>query len=657
MNKSERMQALVEQLNSASYAYYTLGEPVMSDKLWDDLYNELSSLERETGEQLPNSPTRMVGSQPLSGFAEHTHITRLWSMDKAQNEGELAQWFARAERLRAQDADLPALSYIVEYKLDGLTLNLTYQDGQLIQAATRGNGVTGEAILPQAMTVQGVPRFIPYRGLLEVQGECIMRLSSLEAYNKTAETPLKNARNAAAGALRNLDPQVTASRRLSIICYEIGTIENPPYTTQQGMLDFLRAQGFPTGDCEKTAHSMQEALAIIRDIEAKRDTLDYLIDGAVVKITDLATRARFGYTDKFPRWAVAYKFEAEENTTVLESVTWEPGRTGKLTPLAHVSAVDFAGVTVKKATLNNYGDITRKRLAIGKTVWIRRSNDVIPEIMGCVSDDEPGTVIEKPTVCPACGEALVERGAHLYCINRETCRPQAVARLSHFASRDAMDIESFSEKTAGLLYDKLGVRDPADLYHLRREQLEGLEGFKEKRIDNLFAALEKSKHCALDAFLLAVGVPNVGKRTARDLAMQYQTLDNVRSADIASLQSIRDIGDIVAQSVADFFSYPENNVMIDRLLQAGVAPQWNEAPSAGGALAGMSVVVTGRLETLSRADAEALIASNGGTPSASVSKKTALLVCGEDAGSKLQKAQTLGVRIISEQEFLDMLKA
>lgn len=653
MEKYTDMRSLVDYLNKTAYAYYVLDDPLISDKEWDELYNQLLAMEKETGTVLPDSPSLRVGGEPLAAFRQHRHITRLWSMDKAQSEEELNAWFDRTEKLWAQDGGLPPLQYGVEYKFDGLTLNLTYDQGVLTEAATRGNGEVGEAILPQARTVRNVPLTIPWKGKIEVQGECIMRLSALKKYNETAQEPLKNARNAAAGALRNLDPAVTASRNLSAFFYQVGTIENPPYSDQVGMVRFLKDQGFPVSPYFETAGSRQDVIRLIRAIEEKRPELDFLIDGAVIKVMDQKTREKMGFTDKFPRWAVAYKFAAEESTATLEKVTWELGRTGKLTPLAHVSPVDFAGVTVRKATLNNAGDIQRKGLTLGCTVWIRRSNDVIPEIMGCVEDGQGGKPILTPDKCPACGGELTWRGANLYCLNRESCRPQAVARLAHFASRDAMDITGFSEKTADLLYDKLSVRDAADLYHLTVEQLQGLEGFQDKRAQNLIDALEASKHCALSRFLLAIGIPNIGRRTARDLSAAFGTLEKVRSASLEDLLEIDEVGEIVGRSVTDFFSFPENNRMIQRLLDAGVSPQ-AESKKEGGAFQGMTLVVTGTLPTFSRQEAEAFIRDNGGVAAGSVSRKTSYVVAGENAGSKLTKAQSLGIPVITEAEMIQM---
>ena len=644
----DRMRELVDRLRETSYAYYVLDNPIISDMQWDQLYDELKRLEAESGTVLPDSPTRKVGGELLKGFEPHTHLTRLWSMDKVQSFQELEAWIARTEKLAGHGG----LQYYVEYKFDGLTLNLTYEGGKLVQAATRGNGITGEAILPQALTIHSIPREIPYRGLMEIQGECIMRLSTLEKYNRNAKTPLKNARNAAAGALRNLDPAVTASRHLDAFFYQIGTLENPPYDNQKQMLDFIRENGFQVSPFLGSGVGKEELEALIRKVEEERPRLDFLIDGVVIKVGDTRLREQMGFTEKFPRWAVAYKFEAEECVTRLEKVTWELGRTGKLTPLAHVAPVDFYGVTVRRATLNNLGDIRRKQVAEGCDVWIRRSNDVIPEITGRAGDVHEGErEIEAPSVCPACGGALTQRGAHLFCMNRESCKPQAVARIAHFAGREAMDIDGLSEKTADQLYEELGVRVPSDLYALTAMDLLSLEGFKEKKALNLISALEKSKSCDLDAFLFALGIPNVGRKTARDLANRFKTLEGVRKATAEELTAIPDVGDTVAQSVVEYFSFPENISLIRRLLEAGVHPR--EAQGGGdGPFRGMSIVVTGTLPTLSRKAAEELIRRAGGNAAGSVSKKTAFVVVGEDAGSKLDKARSLGIETVDEAELI-----
>ncbi len=506
------------------------------------------------------------------------------------------------------------------------------------------------------MTIRSIPLRIPFTGRMEVHGEGFMRISVLEKYNRTAEIPLKNPRNAAAGALRNLDPNVTASRRLDACFYDVGYIEGRGFADQHEMLAFLRENRFPVSGCEIDARSLEAAVAAVRQVEQSRGDLDYMIDGAVIKIADYATRDALGYTDKFPRWAVAYKFEAEEMTTLLEAVDWQIGRTGKLTPVARVAPVELAGATVRQATLNNWQDIQRKRVRIGARVWIRRSNEVIPEIMGRVdefSDDERD--VEKPVVCPSCGAALVERGAHLFCPNRDGCAPQIVMRLSHFASRDAMDIDTFSEKTAEQLVRAGLVQEADQLYALTKEQLCALDRFGEKKAENLLNAIEKSKACRLNAFIFAIGIPNIGSKTARDLAERFGSVDALRRASREELTAMEDVGEIVADSIVGFFNDPANVRLVDALLAAGVAPQWETTDTSNGAFAGMTVVVTGTLASLSRSEAEEAIRQAGGKAAGSVSKKTSLVVAGEAAGSKLTKAQSLGVRVIGEAEFLKML--
>ncbi len=652
----QRQTELTERINEASHAYYVLDNPLMPDAQWDRLYDELKAMEKESGIVLPDSPTLRVGGEPLPAFVQHTHLSRLWSMDKVQSLEELSAWFVRVRQMHMKQPLLPPLRFAVEYKYDGLTINLTYRDGQLVQAATRGNGIVGEQVLPQARTIRGIPLSIPYKGLMEIHGECIMRLSVLSRYNRTASEPLKNARNAAAGALRNLDPKVTASRKLDARFYEVGTIQNPPYTEQAGLNRFIADNGFAMSPLLYEGDSEEGVKAAIMEVESKRETLDFLIDGVVIKVMDLDTRRAMGYTDKFPRWAVAFKFAAEETTTVLESVTWEPGRTGKITPLGHVEAVDFAGVTVKKATLNNYGDILRKKLTLGSTVFIRRSNDVIPEILGRVEDGTVGQTIEKPTVCPACQTPLTEIGAHLFCLNRDGCKPQVIARLTHFCSREAMNIESLSEKTLEVLYEALKVREPQDLYHIEPLQLIGLPGFQRKKAEKMVEALQTSKDCQLDAFLLAIGIPNIGRATARDLANAFLTLEGVQNATREELTAVPAIGDVIAEGILAFFADPANINMLAELQKAGVTPRPVATQSVGGVFQGRTFVLTGTLPTLSRQQAEDIIIKNGGTVSSSVSRKTSFLLLGENPGSKAQKATGLGIPVMSEEDLLNQTK-
>ena len=651
-DRLQRMQELVDKLNAYARAYYVEDAPLISDGEYDALEAQLIALEKETGTVLPDSPTHRVGGEPLSKFEEHRHLGRLWSLDKVRTLDGIREWMDRVKKLLDLSED-PL--YALEYKFDGLTINLTYENGLLVQGATRGNGVTGEAILPQLKTIRSLPLSIPFTGRMEVQGECIMLLSVLEKYNKTAKEPLKNARNAAAGALRNLDPQVTADRNLSCFCYNVGYIEGKELHDHREMIAFLRENGFPVSPFIHYGHGADEFIEIIDRVAEERDGLDFLIDGMVIKVCDFAQREQLGYTEKFPRWAMAYKFAAEEATTTIESVTWEVGRTGKLTPVAHVEPVDLCGVTVSNATLNSWDDICRKRVGIGSRVFIRRSNDVIPEILGAVPGDTPKAPVEKPEVCPFCGAHVEHRGVHLYCTNPLSCRPQIISRLAHFASRDAMDIDTFADKTAEQLFSELNVATIPELYTLRRERLLDLEGFGEKKAQNLLTALENSKHRPLSAFLNALGIPNVGVKTARDLSLTFGSLEKLRSATFEELVAIEDVGEIVAQSVLSFFHDPRISKQIDDLIAYGVSPVADRAATAS-PISGKTIVVTGTLPTLSRKEAEDLILDHGGKAAGSVSKKTDYVLAGEAAGSKLTKAQQLGIPVIDEQTLLDWLK-
>lgn len=645
-----RQETLTQQLMRYAEAYYDADAPVISDAEYDALYDELVQLEEESGFSLPGSPTKRVGAAPGS-FLPHTHIRRLYSLDKVRTEEGLADWANRAIKA----AEGSNVEFALEYKFDGLTVCLTYDNGRFVQGATRGNGVTGDGVYEQLLTVRSIPRTIPFKGKMELQGECIMRLSVLEELNKTADEPLKNARNAAAGALRNLDPKVTASRKLDIFCYNVGYIEGKELTNQRDMLAFLAENGFPVSPYIRYCHTAEDLKREIDLAEQTRGTLDFLIDGMVIKVTDFALREALGETEKFPRWAMAYKFAAEETTSIVEEVTWEVGRTGKLTPLAHLTPVELAGATIQRATLNNFDDIQRKRIKIGSKVFIRRSNDVIPEILGAVPDDTATEVIEKPTRCPVCGAHVEENGAHLFCTNSLSCRAQITLRLAHYASRDAMDIESFSDKTAGQLIEALGIDSIPALYELTKEQLVALERFGEKKADNLLAAIENSKTRPLSAFLFALGIPNVGSKTAKDLAKRFGTLEAVRKATREELIAIPDVGGIVADSILSFFEDSNISAQIDQLLALGVSPQSEQAANTSSPIAGKTIVVTGTLPTLGRREAETLIEQNGAKAAGSVSKKTDYVLYGESAGSKLDKARELGVPLLTESEFLALI--
>ena len=649
----QRIRELVDKLNEYSKAYYVLDAPKISDKEYDELYDELLRLEEQSGIILPDSPTQRVGGDPLPCFEPHTHIHRLWSLDKVRTREDLIDWGRRVERI-AESQHLPKVKYALEYKFDGLTVNLTYEGGRLITGATRGNGIVGEDITPQIKTIRTVPLTIPFKGKMEVQGECYMKLSVLDEINKTTDEKLKNARNAAAGALRNLDSRITAKRRLDCYCYNVGYIEGKKLETQDEMLGFLRENGFAVSDYLVFCDDIETVCDEIDKAEESRPHLDFLIDGMVVKVRDFATREALGATEKFPRWAMAFKFAAEETTTTVRNITWEVGRTGKLTPRASFDPVELAGATIRHATLNNFDDIQRKRVGIGSRVFIRRSNDVIPEILSAVEGDVPERQVEKPTVCPACGAHVEHRGVHLYCTNSLSCAPQIAGRLAHYASRDAMDIDTFSEKTAALFVEELKLKSIPDLYDLGPQDYMGLQGFGERRINNLMAAIERSKDCTLGAFIFAIGIPNVGAKTAKDLARRFGTIEALRSATVEQLTEVPDVGEIVARSIVEFFADPSIATQVDRLLAHGVKPRPEEVQQDS-PISGKTIVVTGTLEKLDRRQAEALIESLGGKAAGSVSKKTDYVLAGESAGSKLTKARELGVRVLNEQEFFELI--
>lgn len=661
MDKKDRLEELIKLIDQHNYNYYTLDKPTISDNEYDIFYHELLSLEKELGIELEYSPTQRVGGQILKGFKKHTHISRLWSLDKSQSESELRTWAERASRLiedynNENIEKLPPLEYILEFKFDGLTVNLTYDKGLLIQGATRGNGIIGEGILGQLKTIKSIPLRIPFKGRIEIQGEGLMPLSELESYNQTAEEPLKNARNAAAGALRNLNPRTTEKRKLSAYFYNIGHIEGHDFKTHMEMIQFIKENKLPVDSFIKSFNNMEDLIKEIHIQNENRAGLDILTDGMVIKINDIRTRAVLGYTNKFPRWAIAYKFEAEETTTRVIAVEWNVGRSSKVTPTALLDPVEIGGVTVKRATLNNYDDIVRKGVRLNSKVLIRRSNDVIPEILTSISDDQETFLIEKPVNCPACGSELVQDGVHIFCPNSLSCMPQLVSRLVHFASRDAMNIEGFSEKTAELFLEKLDIRDLPDIYELKYDDIIGLEGFKDKKTMNVLNAIEASKHVTLASFIYALGISNVGIKTANDLADKYKSFEAIKEATYQDLILIPDIGDIIAKSIIEFFHDKKIGQAIDKIFREGVKPYHEAIEAKESLFTGKTLVITGSIEDLTRTEIKARIQQMGGSVTGAVSKKTDFLIMGLDPGSKLQKARDLGIEIIDEARLKEIFK-
>lgn len=654
MDKEKRIDELIEIINELNYYYYTLDNPKVSDREYDQLYDELVALEEETGIIRDYSPTQRVGGPILEGFEKHTHLGRLWSLDKCQTFEELENWDKRVRRLINEynsnhGEKLPEPTYILEYKFDGLTINLTYRDGHLVQGATRGNGLEGEAILEQLKTIKSIPMTIPFKGTMEVQGEGVMPLSALEEYNKTAAEPLKNARNAAAGALRNLDTKITAERRLKAYFYNVGYIEGRTFSSHRKVLDFIKENRLPVFDYAKSFDDIRDLIEEINRLEFERQTLDVLTDGLVIKIDDIRTREVLGFTNRFPRWAMAYKFEAEETSTRLIGVEWNVGRTSKVTPTAILEPVEIGGVTVRRATLNNYDDVLRKGVRINSRVLIRRSNDVIPEILGTLEEDTETYEIEKPTHCPACHSELYQDGVHIFCPNSLSCKPQLVARLVHFASRDAMNIEGFSEKTAEKLLEELDIKDLPEIYEIQYEDLIRLEGFKDKKTRNLLNAIERSKKVSLASFIYALGIRNVGIKTATDLADHYKSLDSIKNASYEELLGVGDIGPIIAQDIVEFFHDEEILKAIDKLLAEGVTPIYESVETQESIFTDKTVVITGTIEGLSRKEIQEAVERMGGKVTGSVSKKTDFVIVGSNPGSKYNKAVELGIEIIDEE--------
>lgn len=664
MDIKEEINELIEEINRLNYHYYTLDEPLVSDSEYDEVYDKLVRLEHESGYINENSPTQKVGGEILEKFEKHFHITKLLSQDKAQTYDKLEEWINRANRLRrdynnSHDDKLEEITFIMEYKFDGLTVNLTYDNGLLVNAATRGNGIVGEEISAQVSTIKSIPNKIEEKSLLEIQGEALMPLSELEKYNENNEVQLKNARNAAAGALRNLNPRETAKRNLTAYFYSIPT-NNLDFKSEEEMLKFLKNQGLKTHPYHKKVNNIDEIIAELERIKEERTTLDILTDGVVIKINDKKTQKALGSTNKFPRWSIAYKYEAEEYTTTLKEVVWNVGRTGKVTPSAILEPVDFSGVTVTRATLNNYDDILRKKVKLGSKVFIRRSNDVIPEILGVVDEDQPGVCeIEKPKYCPYCGSELIEGNVHIICPNSISCKPQLLARMEHFASRNAMDIEGLSEKTIGQLMDSLDINEIDDIYDLTYDMLINLDRFGDKKTKNLLNAINESKKVDLHNFIYAIGIPNVGERTSRDLANKFKSFDRLRHASEQELVDVEDIGEITAQNIIEYFNDPNIKRSIDVLLQKGIEISNPKEDNNSNGLEGMTFVITGTIDNYKRDDIKKLIEENSGKVTGSVSKNTDYVLCGEKAGSKKDKALNLGIEIYEGDrlyEFLEKLE-
>lgn len=646
----ERMKEIVEKLNLYAYQYYVLDEPIVSDKEYDKLYDELVLLEKQTGIVLPSSPTIRVGGDILPKFKKFEHTNKLYSLDKAQSKLNLKKWYDAIIKA------FPKATFSLSYKFDGLTIVCEYKNGVLIKAGTRGNGSVGEDVTEQAKTIKTVPLTIKYKGHVIVQGEGIMPLSNLAKYNKTANEKLKNARNAVAGGIRNLDPKETAKRMLDWYCYNVTYIDNDILKSQNDIENFLTENGFKISPFFEICSSYEDITEKIDKIDKIKSKLNFLIDGVVINVNNFLIRDELGFTTKFPKWALAFKFEALEVSTILKNVVWQVGRTGKITPIGLLEPVELAGATVQRATLNNIDDIRKKKLEIGSRVFVRRSNEVIPEILGLADKLPNSKEIIPPIHCPSCGATLESKNMNLYCRNYGDCYDQIIERLTHFCVKEAMNIEGLSSQTIKQIYDNLNIRYLHDLYSLTKEQLLTLEGFKNKKAENILSSLEKSKNAKFANFLFALGILNVGVKTAKDLAKHFDSLEELTNSSLETLTNIKDIGEITAKSIKEFFDDEHNIYEISNLFRLGIKIEYSKlAKNSNSIFYGKTVVLTGSFENLTRLQATSLLEQNGATVTSSVSKNTDYVIFGLEAGSKLDKAKALNIKTLSEKEVFGKL--
>ena len=666
-----RVAQLRDEINYHAYRYHTLDDPIISDAEYDRLMVDLRALEEAHPELItPDSPTQRVGAPPQDQFEKVIHPVPMTSLGNAFDDGDMHAWLTRIGRLLPEDVAATDLTFTVEPKFDGLAVALTYENGVLVRGATRGNGVEGENVTTNLRTVNNIPLRIPVTpngpppARIEVRGEIYMPIADFNELNRRqaemAERLYANPRNAAAGAVRQLDSRITARRPLAFFAYAIGYVDGgEPVTAQWEALDYVRRLGFPVNPDVVRSRDFEEVLDFIHGWMERRDTLPYEADGVVVKVDDFALQDLLGVVGNAPRWAIAYKFPAREATTKLLKIDVNVGRTGVLTPYAVLEPVNVGGVTVRQASLHNIEDLERKDVREGDTVVIKRAGDVIPQVVKPILDLRPpdSKAYQLPQRCPSCGEPVVkpEGEVAVYCVNA-ACPAQLVRRVEYFISRGAMDIEGFGIKIGQQLIQEGLIRDVGDIYslHEHRDQLLALEGFAEKKVDNLLAAIQASKDQLLARVVTALGIQGVGGVVARTLVRAFPSMDALSAAGVEDLETVEGIGPHIAQSVVDWFSRPRHQQLIDKLRQAGLRMQAEAPTEAPQPLAGLTFVITGTLPTMSRDQAKAYIEARGGVVTGSVSKKTDYLLLGEGPGSKLAKAQSLGTKIISEEDLLEL---
>ena len=665
MTKSE-YSALKERLNEHAYRYYVLDDPAISDVEYDQLYRQLQAMEADHPEWISeDSPTQRVADQPMEGFKQVRHALPMLSLGNVFSREELDAFDQRIRKAAEEEN----IEYMAEPKLDGLAVSLRYENGRLVQAATRGDGQVGEDITANIRTLQSVPlklRTDAVPEVVEVRGEVVMTRSGFKKYNAWAlqneQKVFANPRNAAAGSLRQLDPRKTAKRPLVFYAYSVGEIRNPEpeFDQHSAVLDWLKTLGFPVSAMNSLVIGAEGCAAYHAHINSERPNLDYDIDGVVFKVNALALQQQLGFVTKAPRWATAHKFPAEEATTRIEAIDVQVGRTGSITPVARLKPVVVGGVTVTNATLHNEDEIRRKDVRVGDKVFVRRAGDVIPEVVKVVISERPADAeaFQMPTHCPVCETRLQkeEDQAVLRCPAGFGCDAQRKESIKHFASRKAMDIDGLGDKLVEQFVDKEMIHGPSDLYHLTVQQIAALERMAEKSATNLVAAIDKSKHTTLARFIYALGIREVGEATALTLATHLHTLENIQQQDSEALQKLPDIGEVVARKIIKFFADENNQQEIQALLDAGI--DWPAAEikdTADLPLQDMVIVLTGKLTEFNRDQAKARLMELGAKVSSAVSGKTDLLIAGENAGSKLAKAEKLGVEVVGEDWLADNL--
>jgi DNA ligase (NAD+) len=667
MDSLERMEQLINELNRYSYEYYVLSEPSVSDKEFDAKYYELVNMEKETGIILPHSITQRIGNVVLKEFEKHTHKFKCYSMDKAQTLDELKEWDKRNQQF-VRENNLPPIQYVVAKKFDGLTINNTYdENGVLISSATRGTGEIGELITAQTKTIKSIPLKINNNHIVEIHGEALMTKQAFKKYNETAETPLKNLRNGASGAIKNLNTKETAKRNLSAFFYDVGYNEGTPFKTYIDMMRFIEDMGLPVDKEYYLCNSIDGVKDKIDLIESMRQDLDYEIDGAIVSINDIQTREALSYTIKFPRWAIAYKYEAEETTTTLLDVEFRTGRTGKVTPRAIISPVELMGVTVKYATLNSMDDIKRKGVRIGSDVFIRRSNDVIPEILGVVEEsiNEDTFEINSPIFCTSCGSKLIQDGVHYFCENTINCKPQIVKAIAHFGSREAMDIDGFSEKTADLFVENKIIETVLDLYKLedKKDLILKLPKFAITKYNNLIKSINNSKTVKLNQFIFALGIPSIGKGSSVKLAEHFKTISYFLNALSTryDFTKVEDVGEGTNDEILNWWNLEGTQDLVYGLLDYIKVLDIEEKKSTteikDNPFFNKKVYLTGSFET-KKDVLKAKLESMGAILSSGYAKSLDYLIVAKDSSKsgKADKALKDGVNTLEEDIFMEMLK-